>query len=84
MPTTVKIQTIERRGEDTVIALVQFLYTGTFTDSVTVEVNVFRPQSVADITNAINARGASEKLRLQSAPIIDSLLLSVPTEFDIP
>lgn len=84
MPTTAKIQTVERRGEDTVVALVQYLYTGSFVDSVTVEVQVFRPTTLDDITNAITARGASEKARLQAAPIIDSLLPLVPTEFDTP
>ena len=84
MPTTAKIQTVERRGEDIVVALVQYLYTGSFVDSVTVEVQVFRPTTLADITNAITARGASEKARLQAAPIIDSLLPLVPTEFDTP
>lgn len=84
MPTTAKIQTVERRGEDIVVALVQYLYTGTFVDSVTVEVQVFRPTTVLDITNAITARGVSEKSRLQAAPIIDSLLPLVPTEFDTP
>ena len=84
MATTAKIQTVERRGEDIVVALVQYLYTGSFVDSVTVEVQVFRPTTLADITNAITARGASEKARLQAAPIIDSLLPLVPTEFDTP
>jgi len=84
MPTTAKIQTVERRGEDTVVALVQYLYTGAFVDSVTVEVQIFRPTTLADITNAITSRGVSEKARLQAAPIIDSLLPLVPTEFDTP
>lgn len=84
MPTTSKIQTVERRGEETVVALVQYLYTGTFVDSVTVEVHIFRPTTVLDITNAITARGASEKARLQAAPIIDSLIPLIPTEFDTP
>jgi len=84
MPTTAKIQTVERRGEDIVVALVQYLYTGSFVDSVTVEVQIFRPITLADITNAITSRGVSEKARLQAAPIIDSLLPLVPTEFDTP
>ena len=84
MPTTAKIQTVERRGEDIVVALVQYLYTGSFVDSVTVEVQIFRPTTLADITNAITSRGVNEKARLQAAPIIDSLLPLVPTEFDTP
>lgn len=84
MPTTAKIQLAERRGEDVLVTLVQYLYTGAFVDSVTVEVQHFRPTTSAQVLAAITARGASEKLRLQAAPVIDDIIPLLPTEFDIP
>jgi len=84
MPTKAYIQTAERRGEDTLVTLVQYVYTGSFVDSLTVEVQHYRPTSDAQVLASITARGASEKARLQAAPIIDAIIPLLPTEFDTP
>ena len=84
MPTAIKIQLAERRGEDTLVTLVQYLYTGALTDSVTVEVQHFRPTTLQQVLDAITARGISERARLLAAPAIDAIIPLIPTEFDTP
>lgn len=84
MPTTAKIQLAERRGEDVLVTLVQYIFTGTLNNSVTVEVQHFRPTSDAQVLAAITARGVSERARLLAAPDIDAIIPLLPTEFDTP
>lgn len=84
MATKNYIQTKERRGKNLAVTLVQFVYTGTFVGSVSVEIQHQNPQDLAEMKSNITKRGASELAKLKSKPIIDGLIPNIPTTFTTP
>jgi len=64
--------------------LVLFVYTGSFVDSIAVEIQHQNPNDENEIYSNIIKRGASELLKLKSAPIIDALIPNIPATFTTP